>query len=139
MAPRYGDNEIASVLNRLGHRTGNGKRFNELRVATVRRNYSIAGQRRATPDPELLSLGAAAKYCHVSETTIKRLVASGLLNKEQVVPYAPWEIKRTDLDSEPVCSLVERLRRTGKLVLEGDHLRNQPPLFPQNKGVDNAR
>ena len=130
MAVRYGDNQVASVLNRLGHRTGKGKRWNEHRVYTARRNHSISGQRRAQPDPEILSLGAAAKYCEVSETTIKRLVAIGLLKRQQIVPYAPWEIRRTDLVSEPVHRVVEHLHQTGKLVLSGGHSKNQSTLFP---------
>ena len=139
MAVRYEDDQIASVLNRLEYRTGKGKRWNEHRVATVRRNYSIAGQKRATPDLEILSLGAAAKHCEVSETTLKRLVQSGILSKEQLVPYAPWEIRRADLDADPVKSILERLRSTGRLVLEGGHSENQASLFTENKGVGNAR
>ena len=50
------------------------------------------------PDPEVLSLQQAARYCKVSSTTIKRLVASGVLHRDQVAPWAPWEIKRADLD-----------------------------------------
>jgi DNA invertase Pin-like site-specific DNA recombinase len=129
MALRYGDDRIAAVLNRLELRTGKGKRWNEHRVATARRRHSIAGQKRSSPDPELLSLGGAAQYSGTSETTIKRLVASGLLKKEQIVTYAPWEIRRTDLDSDPVRSVIERLRATGKLILEGDRLQEQPTLF----------
>ena len=63
MAVRQGDDQIASVLNRLGHSTGKGKRWNQNRVATVRRNYSIAGQKRALPDPERISLSEAARVC----------------------------------------------------------------------------
>src|SRR6266568_6371738 len=47
MSVRHGDDQIASVLNRLGHSTGKGKRWNQNRVATARRNYSIPGQKRA--------------------------------------------------------------------------------------------
>src|SRR6201988_424284 len=54
MAVRYGDDQIASVLNRRGYSTGKGKRWNQTRVATARRNHSVAGQRRALPDPELV-------------------------------------------------------------------------------------
>ena len=38
MAMRHGDDEIASVLNRLGYSTGKNKRWNQTRVATARRN-----------------------------------------------------------------------------------------------------
>ena len=37
MAVRYGDDQIASVLNRRGYSTGKGKRWNQTRVATARR------------------------------------------------------------------------------------------------------
>jgi len=129
MAVKYGDDEITRVLNKLGRRTGKGKPWSEFRVRTARRNYSIAGQKRSKADPEVLSQGRAAKYCGVSPTTIKRLVASGLLKKQQVVPWAPWEIRRSDLDSDPIRCVVERLRSTGKLVLSRDDLETQASLF----------
>lgn len=129
LAVRYGDDAIAYVLNKLGHRTGKGKPWSQERVATARRNHFIAGQKRATPDPEILSMGQAARYCGVSGATIKRLVSSGLLHKEQVVPWAPWEIRRSDLDAEPIRGVVEHLRTTGKLVLEGVDSSKQRKLF----------
>ena len=129
MAVRYGDDEIANVLVKLGRRTGKGKRWNQQRVATARRNHGVPGQKRSKPNPEILSMGQAARYCEVSQTTIKRLVSSGVLPKEQVVPWAPWEIRRVDLDSEPVRGIVEHLHETGKLVLGGVDSRNQQTLF----------
>jgi DNA invertase Pin-like site-specific DNA recombinase len=139
MSVRHGDDQIASVLNRLGHSTGKGKRWNQKRVATARRNYSILGQKRALPDPERVSLSEAARVCGVSHRTIERLVEAGLLKCEQTAPRAPWEIRRADLSAEPVRSIVERLLRTGKLMLAGGRTENQPPLFAENEGDDNAR
>jgi hypothetical protein len=49
MAVRHGDDQIASVLNRLGYSIGKGKRWNQTRVATARRNYLITGQTRPYP------------------------------------------------------------------------------------------
>lgn len=129
MAVRYRDEEIARVLNKLGRRTGKGKRWNEQRVKTVRLRYDIKGEKRSTSDSDVLTLGAAAKYCQVSRTTIKRLVASGTLKKEQVVPWAPWEIRRSDLDSTRVKEILGRLRETGKLTIEGDDSGIQESLF----------
>ena len=139
MSVRHGDDQIASVLNRLGHSTGKGKRWNQNRVATARRNYSIPGQKRALPDPERVSLSEAARVCGVSHRTIERLVEAGLLKCEQTAPRAPWEIRRADLSAEPVRSIVERLLRTGKLMLAGGRTENQPPLFVENEGDDNDR
>ncbi|HMD97086.1 MAG TPA: recombinase family protein [Terriglobia bacterium] len=139
MAVRHGDDQIASVLNRLGHSTGKGKRWNQNRVATVRRNYSIDGQKRALPDPESVSLSEAARVCGVSHRTIEQLVEAGLVRREQIAPRAPWAIRRADLDAEPVRSILAQLRRTGKLTLPGDCSGDQPYLFIANKGDDNAR
>jgi DNA invertase Pin-like site-specific DNA recombinase len=138
MAVRQGDDQIASVLNRLGHTTGKGKRWNQNRVATARRNYSIPGQKRALPDPERVSLNEAARVCRVSPRTIERLVEAGLLKREQTAPRAPWDIRRADLDTASIRSIIDRLRRTGKLILEGGDPGNQPPLFAENEGDDNA-
>jgi hypothetical protein len=139
MAPRHGDDQIASVLNRLGYSTGKGKRWNQTRVATARRNHSIAGKKRALPDSSTVSLTEAARISGVSHRTIERLVEAGLLQREQVAPRAPWQIRRADLDAGPVRSIIERLRRTGKLVLQGGCMENQMALFQENQGDDNAR
>jgi len=119
MAPRYGDDEIARVLNKLGRKTATGKRWSELRVRATRGHHSIAGHIRTVEDPEILTLGRAAKYLAVSRTTLKRLVTGGVLEKEQTVPWAPWEIKRSDLDCDRIRGIVAALRETGKLHIEG--------------------
>jgi len=129
MAERYGDDQIASVLNRLGRRTGKGNRWNEHRVASARKSHGIGGQARTKLDHEILSLNAAAEHAAVSDTTIRRLIEAGLLRYQQVAPHAPWEIRREDLDTNPVRGLIEHLHRTGKLDLRGA-AGSQRHLFP---------
>jgi hypothetical protein len=138
MAVRHGDDQIASVLNRRGYSTGKGKRWNQIRVATARRNHSIIGQKRALPDPERVSLSQAARICGVSHRTIERLVEADLLNREQMTPRAPWEIRRSDLDAEPIRRIIDCLHRTGKLILQGGRTEDQLALFTENAGNDNA-
>ncbi len=139
MAVRYGDDQIASVLSRLGYRTGKGRRWNQTRVATARRNHSITGQKRTQPDPEILTLTQAAKYLKVSNLTVRKLVKAEILVMQQVAPRAPWEIRRSDLDAEPIQRIIDHLHQTGKLVFHGGGVENQKSLFAENKGVDNAR
>jgi len=129
MAVRHGDDQIASVLNRLGYSTGKGKRWNQNRVATARGNHAIPGQRRAVPDPERVSLSEAARLTEVNHRSIERLVKAGLVKGEQVTPRAPWEIRRADLEAEPVRSILEHLRHTGKLTLPGGCTEDQTQLF----------
>jgi len=137
MAPKYGDGQIAAVLNKSGLRTGQDKRWTQTRVATARRNYSIPGQREAIADPEILTLSQAAKHCCVSQYTIQQLVKRGLLENNQVVTYAPWELRREDLESEPVRTTLDCLKTTGRLIPEGGHLRSQIGLPLENKEDDN--
>lgn len=129
LAVRYGDDAIAVVLNQLGRRTGKAKRWNAERVRTARSTYAIPGRSRTVPDPEVLTLGRAAKHCGVSQGTIMRLVTSGILPTHQIMPWAPWEIRRADLDSPEVQRVLTRLRKTGKSGLRGVPSTNQQTLF----------
>ena len=129
MAGRYGDDQIARVLTKNKRRTATGKRWNVMRVASVRKPHGISGRRQGTPDPEILTLAQAAHYGEVSDTTIRRLTGAGVLEYDQVVPWAPWEISRQDLDSEPVLSLLRAVRETGKLDLLGVRSAGQQTLF----------
>jgi DNA invertase Pin-like site-specific DNA recombinase len=132
MAGRYGDDQIAGVLNRSGYRTAKDKRWNQTRVYTIRNRYQIPD---LPLEGEVLHANAAARYCGVSVMAIRRLVAMGVLKNEQVVPYAPWEIRRSDLDSPTVRSMLERLERTGKLgtlEMEGGGAQCQQRLFAES-------
>ena len=130
MAVRYGDDEIARVLTKNGRRTATGKRWNVDRVKATRQRHGIKGRRHATRDPQILTLAQAAAHGGVSDTTIRRLVEAKILEKNQVVPWAPWEIRRADLDGEPVRSILEHVRETGKLELQRDRSADQRGLFP---------
>jgi DNA invertase Pin-like site-specific DNA recombinase len=130
MAVRYGDDDIARVLTKLQRRTATGKRWSALRVESIRKRHGIAGERSSAPDPEILSLAQAAVQGGVSDTTIRRLVEAGLLAMNQVAPWAPWEVRRSDLEAEPIRSILERVRETGKLELGGVRSGDQRALFP---------
>ena len=129
MAIRYGDDAIARVLNKLGRKTATGKRWNESRVRTIRGKYSIAGHIRTLKEPEILTQGQSAKYLDVSQTTIKHLVANGVLEKNQIVSWAPWEIKKSDLDSNNIRKIISTLHETGRLSVKGKGSERQRNLF----------
>ena len=133
MARRYRDDQIARVLSKLGRRTGKGNRWTQPRVATVRRKYAIAPPGVADLDPDIVTLGKATEHTGVSDTTIMRLIAANILAATQVAPYAPLEIRRTDLDSAPVAGILRRLKETGKLVLDGVPSGEQASLFEANQ------
>jgi hypothetical protein len=133
MARRYQDDEIARVLSKLGRRTGKGKRWSQTRVAYVRKQYRIDSPDATTRDDGILNLAQATQHSGVSDTTLLKLIKENILTAEQIAPYAPLEIKRVDLDSEPLIGILKRLKATGKLILEGDALANQRSLFDDNQ------
>ncbi len=116
-----------------------GKRWNQERVSTARRNHKIVGHERNVEDPGVLTMQHAARHCGVSDTTIRRLVDAKIIPMNQVVAWAPWEIKRCDLETEPVKRIVKHRLETGKLVLKGGRLEDQPALPFTNQGSDNDR
>ncbi|MGQ0505917.1 MAG: helix-turn-helix domain-containing protein [Myxococcaceae bacterium] len=127
------------MLNKLGRRTGKGMAWSKVGVKTARRNHGIDGHTRTVSDPNVLTFNAAARYLDVSNTTIQRLVAAGVLPMSQLAPFAPWEIQCSALDSEPVRKLVAQLKKTGRLSLPGVSSENQQELFQQNQGGDHVR
>lgn len=129
MAQRYPDKDIARVLNKLGRRTGKDNPWSEQAIKSARRNHGIAGQTSTVEDGEILTFNGAARYLDVSNTTITRLARAGILKTQQVVPFAPWEILRADLDAEPVRRAVARLKATGRLDLKREPSTKQRELF----------
>lgn len=132
MAPRYADDESARALNKLGRRTAMGKPWSAVAVKSVRSHHAISGRIRAAAEDGVLTLNGAARHAKTSNTTIIKLVKAGLLPMRQVVPFAPWEIRREDLESKRVRAILDHLARTGRLVLGvvSETPDDQPRLFP---------
>ena len=80
-----------------------------------------------------MTLAQATRHSGVSDTTLMRLIRANVLAAEQIAPYAPLEIRRIDLDRDPVKSILEHLKATGKLVLDGDTSSQQQNLFEENQ------
>jgi hypothetical protein len=116
------------VLNKLGRHTGKGHPWSQLAVKTARSKHGIDGHARSVVDPDVLTLKGAARYTKTSDTTIKKLVDAGILQMRQVVPFAPWQIQRTDLDNERVRAVLVHLKQSGRLAL-GDTSGQQRELF----------
>jgi hypothetical protein len=101
------DATIASTLNRLGYRTGTGKTWRAHSVASVRYQYRLPNFPKAK---DWLTLGQAADQLEVSETVVKRLITQGTLPASQVVPLAPWIMRRADLALAAVQAEVQAIR-----------------------------
>jgi DNA invertase Pin-like site-specific DNA recombinase len=111
------DGHIASVLNRLGYRTGANNSWTQSRVVSLRSHHRIA-----VFDPEVdgvasITLDKAAETLGVSSMTVRRMIQRGILPAKQPVKHAPWSIAPEALTSEPVKRAVHAVRQGRDLPL----------------------
>jgi hypothetical protein len=112
LARQMQDRFIARVLNRRKIPTAKGHTWNEARVRAIRCGYEItvyqAGERESRSELNILE---AAKELKVEWCVIGELIKAGYLPASQVCAYAPWVIRRKDLNSAQVRAAL----RQGKL------------------------
>lgn len=98
LARQLNDAGIASLLNRLGYRTGKELSWTEMRVRSFRNTHGIAvfkvGEREGRGE---VTLEQAADVLGTSKMTVLRMIAAGALSASQACKGAPWVIKRGDL------------------------------------------
>lgn len=94
LARQLNDGSIASLLNRLGHRTGKDQTWTELRVRSFRCDHGIAvykpGERLERGE---VTLEQAADALGTSKMTVLRMISAGSLTAWQACKGAPWVIK----------------------------------------------
>lgn len=117
------DSTTAATLNRLGYRTGGGKTWRAHSVANVRYRYRRPNFPKGQ---DWLTLKQTAQQLGVSGTVVSRLIAQRTLPASQVMPQAPWIIKRTDLDLTAVQAEVEAVK-SGR---PRPQLRSEQPELP---------
>lgn len=98
LARQLNDGSIASLLNRLGHRTGRDLTWTEMRVRSFRCDHDIAvykpGEREERGE---LTLEQATEALGTSKMTVLRMISAGSLAASQACKGAPWVIKIDDL------------------------------------------
>ena len=108
LARQLKDGSIASLLNRLGHRTGTGLTWTEMRVRSFRCTHGIAvykaGEREERGE---VTLEQAADMLSTSKMTVLRMIAAGTLSASQACKGAPWVIKHSDLQRADVRAAVQ--------------------------------
>ncbi|MGF6482950.1 recombinase family protein [Paraburkholderia sp. JPY419] len=103
LARQLNDAGIASLLNRLGHRTGKNQSWTEMRVRSFRGDHHIPVYKIGERDERgELTLEQAANLLSVSKMTVLRLISSGTLDASQACKGAPWVIKAADLQRSEV-------------------------------------
>jgi hypothetical protein len=109
------DDVIAGVLNRNGQLTGRGNRWTRERVTALRSHHHI-GAYCPTQDAaeEWMTLTAAAKFVGLSAQTLRLAVERREIDAEHPLPEGPWIFRRSNLQTDAVQRLVERVRRASR-------------------------
>lgn len=110
MSGAWPDKEIAATLNRLHLKTATGQHWTQVRVRALRHRRGLLGYDPSKKDATCVPLSVAAERLGVSHVLVKRLIDLEILPARQVVLYAPWEIRVTDLDSQRVREAATRLQ-----------------------------
>lgn len=103
LARQMPDETIASVLNRSGKSTGYGNSWTRGRICSLRRQYHIPIYREGERvERGEVTLNEAAAALAISTTTIRRLIAEGILPATQPCKGAPWIIRLADLERQEI-------------------------------------
>jgi excisionase family DNA binding protein len=93
------DPQIASMLNRLGRRTGQGRTWTEGRVRSARNARKIpAYVPGEMAERDELKLWEAAQALNTGKMTALRLIRDGRIRARQPCPGGPWIVQKSDVD-----------------------------------------
>jgi hypothetical protein len=108
--------------------TPRGLRWTKDRVQSFRTRNRIKPSNK-TDDSDVMTGQQARDYLGIGYNGLMALVRRDVIHTNQVTDFAPWRIARAELDSEPVRTLVEILKATGRLPPRGGSPQNQRQLF----------
>lgn len=112
------DDEAARVLNLMQTTTPRGLPWTQNRMLSFRKHHRIRLAPPPSPD-EVLTKQEAVKYLGISGNGLLGLEREGAISRNQVTDFAPWRVKREQLDSEEVQALVRALKATGRVPKGG--------------------
>jgi DNA invertase Pin-like site-specific DNA recombinase len=111
------DKAIAPILNRLKLKTGAGNNWTRDRVRWLRNQHGIEPFSKVEKR-EFITLQGAAEELGVCAQSVRSLIGRQVINARQVVSYAPWIIRKEELEKEEVKVAVSRIKN-------GSNQRNQ--------------
>jgi len=119
------DKQIARILNRHGYPAAENQTWSQSHVLQFREQYKIAQfSKQQYTKQNLVTLKQAAQMLHVSMTTISQMIESKVIQANQVIKYAPWEIDKHELEKPAVNHYLKQMKRGNQVVYN----ENQLPL-----------
>jgi DNA invertase Pin-like site-specific DNA recombinase len=114
LAGHWPDRELATTLNRMRCPNPDGRTWTVSAVSELRKRLGLAAFDPHAEQAEMLSAHEAARRLKVPVSSVHRLIRSGTLPANQMMPMAPWQIPAAALHNESVriATRVDRGRRT---------------------------
>lgn len=131
LAAELEDREIARVLNMNRTTTPRGNPWTQDRVREFRKQNRICTPSN-TEARNTLTMNQVQSQLGLSHNAVLGMVKLGLLVPNQIAPFAPWRVLRTELDSDAVRRAVAQLKTTRRLPKGGCPI-PQPELFDADK------
>jgi excisionase family DNA binding protein len=117
LARGWPDRYIASILNRIGCKTGAGNSWSENRVKSFRGQHSIPVFAHDSRRP-WLTMEEAAKHLNVTVAVVRTMVERGQLPARQIAKGIPWMIERENLSLPSVVNYARDARSRRSLPRE---------------------
>lgn len=115
------DQQIARIFNRAGITTEDHRTWSEFEVAERREKNQIpAFSPEQYHERRSVNLRHAAEVLGVSLASVRELIKVGIITATQVMPYAPWEIERAELDKPIVRRAVAAMKKGQKIPFHKD-------------------
>ena len=109
------DAMIASILNRIGHRTAHGERWSARSICWLRHRHAIdvyvLGEWRSRAE---LTLDEAAAILKVNATTVVKWIHAGRLPATQICPTRPGCCGKVDIENFKGRSRANRVEPSGE-------------------------
>jgi hypothetical protein len=99
---QWPDRDLAVTMNRMRCKTGDGESWTTVRVRALRERLGIDGFDPTIPRPKTISVDKTARRLRICVGSVLRLIRSGVLPANQLMPSAPWQVPVEALSSETV-------------------------------------
>ena len=109
------DKQIARIMNRIGYVArglDNNGSWTEFKVREVRKQYGISEfSQEAYFKKGLVNLRTASKQLGTSKDTVIKMIKLGIIEGNQVIAHAPWEISESELTKAEVKHYISTVKR----------------------------
>jgi DNA invertase Pin-like site-specific DNA recombinase len=96
------DKDLAVTMNRMRCKSTNGETWTTVRVRALRERLEIAPFDPTIPRHKTISVDETAHRLQICVGSVLRLIKTGILPAQQLMPSAPWQVPLDALESKQV-------------------------------------